>query len=374
MTRRAIIHIGMPRTASTTIQHILAHRRSGLEAAGILYPDLTPRSAAHEPHINHQHLGEALDGRRPAAEGRELLDALSARLAATAADVVLLSYEDWIQEKRAGRIGGALGEVFARHGFAMEAITVAKPQSEHLNSIYSHRTQLMRERHLFGPFCRGFEGSRRFAYAELMAPWRVVCAGRVRAVPLRDVRSGAPLVDRFLAELGLLDRVGPLLGAEEGTRVENRSPGPVSVEVSRRLRLLRVPSRLPVRPRAAMREVEQRVRAQGFDAVPFKGVGPELRARLHARYATTNERFAHAVWGQGWDSVTAAEPVQPVNELGDQPQDPAIEAVIAETMRMVCTRFDIDQARPWHAPLAEAVEDTAGRLQRQLHLSRWRVT
>jgi hypothetical protein len=36
--------------------------------------------------------------------------------------------------------------LFAHHGFAMEALVAVRPQSEHLNSIYSHRMQLMRIR------------------------------------------------------------------------------------------------------------------------------------------------------------------------------------------------------------------------------------
>src|ERR1700742_4938469 len=94
LMRRAIIHIGMPRTGSTTFQHVLAHARHRLEKAGILYPDLTPRSPSATPHISHQHFGETLDGRRPRHERRELLRRLSGALARRDCDVVVVSYED----------------------------------------------------------------------------------------------------------------------------------------------------------------------------------------------------------------------------------------------------------------------------------------
>ena len=371
--RRAIVHVGMPRTASTTIQHVLAHHRGALERAGILYPDLTPASAAGEPHINHQHFGEALDGRRPRRERRALLESLDAQLAATAAETVLLSYEDWIQERRARGIALVLRDALARRGFRMEAIVVAKPQDEHLNSIYSHRAQLMREKRLFAGFCAEFEGSRRFAYAELIEPWVMACAGRVTGVPLRDRRSEAPLLHRFLGELGLLDIVAPMLAAQDQVRVENRSPGPVAVEVSRRLRLLRVPSRLSIRPRAAMRDIERAAFDRGLDAVPFKGVGPALRDRLRERYAGTNDRFARSLWAASWDDVVAPERPHPVNEIGGGPVDAATEAVVATLMAEALQRLGLAGETPWHAPVAEAAEALSHRLQRRFRRTSWRV-
>jgi hypothetical protein len=371
--RRAIIHVGMPRTASTTIQHVLAHLRPALAGAGILYPALTPRSAADEPHISHQHLGEALDGRRPAVEARELLDDLARQLAATTADVVILSYEDWIQERRAFAIGDRLNAVFASAGFRTEVVVVVKPQSEHLNSIYSHRAQLMRERRLFAAFCRGFESSHRFAYAELLEPWWRLAEGRVQALPLRDKRSAEPLINRFLAAADVLDRVAPLLAASELRRVENRSPGPVAVETSRRLRLLRVPARLAVRPRVVMRDVERLAFAQGLDSVPFKGVDPALRERLSARYAATNDRFARLAWQAPWDEVVAPEPPHAVNEIGGRPIAAGTEGVIAGLMSEVGRQYGVVLRRPWHAPLAEWAEDGTGLGQRVLRLSKWRV-
>lgn len=371
--RRAIVHIGMPRTASTTIQHILARLRPKLLQAGILYPELTPGSAAHEPHISHQHFGEALDGRRPRREAQELLQRLSGELERTRADVVLLSYEDFIQQKKAPGISRVLRSAVERHGFRMEAVVVAKPQSELLNSIYSHRMQLMREKRVFAEFAGLLERSGRFAYRELIEPWLAACDGRVRAVPLRDRRSTAPVVDRFLAELGLGDRVAPFLGADDLARVENRSPSPVAVEVSRRLRSMRVHARVQVRPREVMRFVERAARERGFDGVPFKGVGPEFRARMDALFADTNSRLAAAVWGQPWSAVVASEPEHPVNEIAGRPIAPEIERHVGVILQDACRQFDVAPVRPWTSGPVELLIDGGEALQRAFRISRWRV-
>lgn len=371
--RRAIVHIGMPRTGSTTIQTVLARLRPQLEAAaGILYPDLNPASAAHAPHISHQYLGEVLDGRRPRREARELLGALDAALARTQADTVILSYEDLIQEKRAAWIAAILRDAVARHGFRMEAVVTLKPQDEHLNSIYAHRVQMMNEKRLFASFAKHFEHSARFAYAELLQPWLPACDGRLRAVPVRDQRSPRPLLERFLTETGLVDRVLPLLAPEDTARRENRSPGPVAVEASRRLRLLRVPDRLRV-PREMMRFLERAAASRGVDETPFQGVGPELRARLSARYAATNERFAAQAWGAPWSTVVAPEPERPANELGSHPIPPATERTIKELMEEACREFGVAPDRRWSAGPQELLSDAAEAIGRTFRISRWRV-
>src|SRR5882724_9935920 len=107
----------MPRTGSTTFQHILARSRSELVKAGILYPDLTPSSVRGEKHLSHQHFGETLDGRRPQHEREELLQSLSVTLSQSDCDTVLISYEDFIQQQPRFRVPELLGEFFTRHGY-----------------------------------------------------------------------------------------------------------------------------------------------------------------------------------------------------------------------------------------------------------------
>ena len=340
---------------------------------GILYPDLTPRSAARHPHINHQHLGETLDGRRPRHEATELLQRLSGQLACTSADVVLISYEDFIQEKRAASISHTLRSLFGRQGFAMEAVLAVKPQSEHLNSLYTHRMQMLRERRLFSDFAKAFHQSGRFAYGKLIEPWLAACSGRVRAVPIRDTRSAEPLVRRMLVEAGLIDRVGPLLMAGDLTRVENRSPGPVAVEVSRRLRLMRVHARLQTQPREMMRAVERLALDCGFDQVPFKGVQPDLRAHMSHLFQNTNDRFARALWGQTWSAVMMPEPACPVSEIGSQPIGLEMQALIDDIIHDVCRQFAIVPFRPWTSVPVDVLINAGEWLGQSLRISKWRV-
>ena len=343
--RRAIVHIGLPRTGSTTFQHILYHLRPNLKAAGILYPDLTPRSALLAPHINHQHLGETLDGRRPPHEREELLHELSIALDTSECEIVLLSYESLIQQNRRCRTPEILSALFARHGFAMESLVVVKPQSEYLNSIYTHRIQFMRDSRDFAHFARAYERSGRFAYDRLIRPWIASCEGRVRAVPVRDQRSTAPLVLRLLSELKIEASVAPLLQPGDLQRIENRSPGPVAVEVSRRLRTELMQLRLRVNQREMTQFVEQTVIERGLDSVSFRGVNEDIRARMDARYLAANDRFARAIWARPWAEVVAPEATRDVNELAIRAIDPATELVIEEILQQACQQFKVAPSR-----------------------------
>ena len=65
--RRAIVHIGMPRTGSTAFQEVLARLRPRLVSVGICYPNLAPPGAPGSDDVNHYRLGQALDRRRGAA-------------------------------------------------------------------------------------------------------------------------------------------------------------------------------------------------------------------------------------------------------------------------------------------------------------------
>jgi hypothetical protein len=371
--RRAIIHIGMPRTGSTSLQWVLARLRQRLKDEGILYPDLTPASARATPHISHQHFGETFDGRRPRRENVELLQALSAALRNWDGDVVLVSYEDFIQQQPRFRVPQILGDFFAAHGFEAEAITAVKPQSELLNSIYTHRTQMINERRTFAEFVPHLAHSGRFDYATLIQPWIEAFAGRVRAVAVRDRSSDAPILMRLLTTLELDKRVTPLLRPADLARVENRSPGPLSVEISRRLRAMRIHTRLTVLPRNMMRFVEREVQDAGYDAERFQGVSPDMRAQMAADYRDTNDRFAQAVWARRWDDIVAPEDGSPVNELVVCGISSEAEGMIREISKRAARQFNVPLRQSMlNRPLNRLIE-SADWAQRLLRYSRWRV-
>lgn len=349
------MHAGTPRTGTTSLQHVLSRLRPELLAAGVLYPELTPRSA-DAAHLSHQHLGEALDGRRPRAERTELLASLSAQVASTDADVVLLSYESLcLLPPRLG-VPSMLAALFARHGFAMEVLATVKPQAAQLNSSYTWRMQFLRERRVFRDYARAAVGSGALDLARLFEPWRAACDGRVRAVPVRDHRSSRPLVERVLAELDL-PAAAALLGESDGTLVENRSPGAVAVEAMRRLRLGGAHLAAGRAAREVTRFVEQSAAERGLNASPFKGPDAGTREQARARWAGSNERFARAVWGEAWAARVADEPDAAPNEVASMADAGDAGRAAGEIAREACARFGITlhDGPAWGARLGHAL-------------------
>ena len=354
--RRAIVHIGTPRTGTTSLQHILTRLRPALGRAGIWYPDLTPASAA-APHLSHQHLGEALDGRRPSRERAELLGRLAAGLRDTRYDVVLLSYEGLCGIPRGLGVARTLASLFDAHGFAMETLVTVKPQSEYLNSLYTWRTQFLREGRTFPAFAAAWMGTARLDLAGMAVPWQKVSAGRLHVVPVRDRWSGRPLVERTLAEVGLLDRIAPLLTAADAGLAENRSPGPAAVEVLRRLHQGGARRLLGSRAREASRHVEATARSP--DTAGFHGVTPALHAQAAARWQASNDALAMQAWDAAWADRVAEPLLLPVNEIAAQPSDPAVEAQLAAILEDTCARFGLCLRHGWSARAYGAADAAA---------------
>lgn len=372
--RRAIIHIGMPRTGSTSLQEVLASLRPKLEAAGLLYPELAPPGSPPQANVNHQPLGEALDGRRPRTERAAALRRLDRALAATAADTVILSYEDFSVQRAAFRVPETLRAAFARRGFALEVLMMVKPPFAFLNSAYAHRAQLVREGGSFRDYLRLHWRSARLDYRALVAPWAEAADGRVTAVPLADRRSDAPLVARAVEALGLQDRLGPLLGQDVRGYATNCSSGPVAVEASRRLRRLGLHRHTAGHPREIGHVIDRAAWARGLDPVPFCGDAPDYRARVEERTFESRERFARLAWGQPWDAVVAPGRNLAPNELAHGPIETATEAEVEAVMRETMCHFGFRPPAPWLGGAAAWIE---GRAQDALcwagFESRWRV-
>ena len=67
MTRRVVLHVGLPKTGTTYLQALLAHHRDALRAAGVLYPFVKPQAmflGAVEVRGSHEKFGLLPPGRR----------------------------------------------------------------------------------------------------------------------------------------------------------------------------------------------------------------------------------------------------------------------------------------------------------------------
>jgi hypothetical protein len=363
----------MPRTGSTSFQEVLARLRPQLASVGICYPKLAPPGSPEGSDVNHHRLGQALDRRRPAAERRDALARLDTILADTEADTLLLSYEDFAVQRPWWRVPEILAAIFTRHGFAMEAALVVKPQAEQLASAYALRTQVVFEGRTFRGFLRYEGSSGRYDYDARLDPWRRACAGRVAAVPVRDRRSDAPLLRRLIDGLDLGTRLAPLLVPADLEYRTNRSSGPIAVEASRRLYRLGVHRQVTGHPRRLGHFLDDWAWARGLDADRFRGDAPEGLARVAARYAASNTRFAAACWGQSWDAVVESAPAAPPNELAVGPIAPEAEAAVDDLVRAAAAHAAFRAPPAWRQRTAYLLEEVKERLGDVIGYPAWRV-
>jgi hypothetical protein len=348
--RRAFVHIGMPRTGTTSLQAVLCAHRHELARAGVLYPNLRPRSAS-SPHLSHQYLGEAFDGRRPRAELRELLAALDTELAATDADVALLSYEGFSQLSRWHSAPWTLRELFARHGFQMQIAVTLKAQDLYAQSWYAWRCQFLREPLFFAESLPGILRHRRFNYLRCVRPWAIAAAGRVIAVPVHAQGTGTPLIERVLEALGLADRIRTLLSPLEVLRTDNRSPGPAAIEVARRWRERFGTPRTLVQARTITEYIATEAQLRGFASTGFQALDRATSEHVMARFAADNDRFARSMWGENWSRRVASVPRAPVNAFGPDCPPDHVDAQLEAIARQACRQFAVPDG---HGLLARA--------------------
>lgn len=338
--RRAIVHIGTPRTGTTSFQAVLSSRRDELHRAGLLYPDLTPR-AAPGPHLSHQYVGEAFDGRRPRHERTELLTMLDAQLAATTADVAILSYEGLCLLRRGHALPSLLAEIFARHDFRMEIMLTVKAQALYAQSQYTWRCQFLREKHFFAETISRDLRHRRYDYAAMIRNWEHPPDRPIHVIPVHDSGSNAPLIDRIFQQLGLKDRVDAVVTSSDSSRRENLSLGPVAIEAARRLCRNGAVPRDRTSARAITDFLAEQARARGFDATPFRGLDSEMAARAEETFALTNERFAQHVWGESWSRRIPKITPGAVNELRPGAIDPDTAILLDRIIALARKRFAI---------------------------------
>lgn len=130
-TNRLLLHIGAPKTGTTSIQSFLARHAERLRTQGILYPAVGRPLSGLNATAHHQlvRLIAAADGSLPAPLWRSLRF-IGQELRQSGCDTLLLSSEDFLLLPRP--------EILRRY-FSADSVTVIcwlRPQYDFLNSYY----------------------------------------------------------------------------------------------------------------------------------------------------------------------------------------------------------------------------------------------
>jgi hypothetical protein len=316
------LHIGLHKTASSSMQQMILRNVERLAAAGIYVPEA---STARYSKIHHE-LAAELNSRsgRPTTNWFEhLRDELGAQ---NLPPRILLSSEDFSRKLQREPVRRALGSFFDELGYRLRVIVYLRPQDRSMNSTYAQ--------HVKG-FLFDFDFDE---YRERVFRQNPVWFDYHRLLtPLLDdpgfdcdVRPFNRATLQRGVEEDLLSAIGVPLDEATGFRKvppANRTPGPKTIaaclEIARRIRAGGwEPAR--VRRKRVSRRLQQTAVALGWEETQFSGLTPQTAGEIRERYAEGNDLLSTRVWGRPWAEVFAAEIAQPVllNRFDSAAADP----------------------------------------------------
>jgi len=300
--RRLVVHIGYPKTGTSALQSFFYAHRARLEECGVLYP----READL---IGSQH-SLAFDVGPTAREAPNGLtfEKLGRQVRGTDAEVIVISSEQWVvhadQRDAANRV-----ERFAKeHDLEVDVLAFIRPQHAYINSFYGELTKRFHERRRFEAYAREAIGRPMLDYSEHLREWDRGSHMRLVPVPFTSDRLRPSLEAAFFDAAQITELAGELL--EHAGRRVNTSPGPLTVEVCRRVSAhlhqrhrAETDNRARIRlSRSVLRLAEQKM---SWERGSFNGLDDELRDSLEAEVAESNRAFADRYWESDWYEVFA---------------------------------------------------------------------
>ena len=307
--RRLVVHVGTPKTGSTSIQDALARLGPALRERGIHVPSAGRRHAASARHANL--LGSLTGFRHDAARGgwREL----AAEIRASDACSFVIS-DEALGQPRAKHVAGviaAIAELAADCALSVDVVGYVRPQCQYLESFYAQDVKNGWIEKPFGMYTADAFALRPVAwhpwlnYGRVFAPWRTAFGSeRVAVTPFERSRLPIGLLRHFLGLLGAGD-----LAARAADVPANARTGAKEIEV-RRLTALAV--------RRAGHDPWRVVGVlPGLSALlvpdaPFAGLSADRARGLMDRFAAVNAAFARD-YGIGAHGVLFRDP--PVDGL-----------------------------------------------------------
>ena len=338
--KRCILHIGPPKTGSTSLQHFLATNRETLAAHGIDYPAIG--GGLHHGDLFRPlfvaSTGETKGDLRTALPAFE--QAIEAIVAAAGGDVLILSAEGLMRLSERDRLHEVFVSLFSRHGYSLESVAFIRPQFSYFNSKYAQGAKLFRIRERFSRYLEAQIREDGANYLGLFRPWYETPGLSLAPVPFTREEMPHGLAHRFFAACGLLDRLDGVLDWQTVSGL-NVSPGPKTVEVLRRLAARRLKHRLKGNPVAIRTFILTETSERGWNATSFRGVDEALKARIVAHHAVSNAAFAERFWGASWDETFAEESARPATSNEYYPGNPESqdEAELRAFVALVERRF-----------------------------------
>lgn len=314
--RRLIVHIGLSKTGSTSLQHFLFDNRAALQRQGIRYPV----SDAPNPNRAHNYLATSIASGYadlpPAFNGGRALklNELEWVLSNGKEDNFILSAEKLGNVSSDEGVIETIKSLGLKHDLHVVIIAFIRPQHTWINSNFTQFTKSLRVSCTFVDFVNFMLCSTSTNYDAFLSNWWT-CGMEFIPVPYTGEVMNQGLEAAFLDVAGLSERAGKLLD-DQPRRKLNPTPGPRTIETCRRLTKKIMgrdiveddpewkhnPQRLHL-----ARAVGQIAELENWNLEPFVGLTNSLRDRIREETHLSNTNFAARFWARQWDDIFAKE-------------------------------------------------------------------
>ena len=282
MSTELVVHIGLPKTGSTSIQGMLYELQPLLMRSGFWIPTA---GRLHPRRCSHNNVALSLSGDdnyRPELGG---WTELRHEITSSNARKILISSE-MFSLRREVRAIERLTDLIKSENLAIKVVAYVRPQYQLLESRYSERIRGMGTA-TFDEFMGEMLNSDRMDFNAIFGPWREAFGSRLAVYPMEPSRLPQGLLVHFLGVLGIA-----LHGVDVTTHLhrENQRRGAKDLEVQRLVNI--GTSGLGQRERRLRRDRLQFLPALLSPDAPFVGLSVDQIHGITRYYADSNAKFA----------------------------------------------------------------------------------
>ena len=310
--RTCIIHIGLHKTASTSLQRMMCDNRDLLLRSGIYFPE----AATESLRFGHHTLAAEMNDQATRLKLAPVYQSLARELEEQGLpSPVLLSSEDFSRSIHSKKFILRLTRWMRRIGYRVETLAYVRPQHTAIHSMYTQRLKMWALHDTFEDFCAAMMESRRYDYDWRFAALLDSPGISAKIHPFNSEIFAEGIHRHFLRSIGMPDELRALVKIPQD---RNIAPGPKTIAA-----LLRIGRLLKAKGIAITKQdfdwvggiIRQMAKSKGWDDERYNALTPEICAAIEARFKDSNERFSQKVFGRPWNDVFARElaDLRPVN-------------------------------------------------------------
>ena len=289
--RQLVLHIGMPKAGSKSIQWMLDHLAPQLVERGIdMFVDVDGKARCRATTLGTElKIGKVRKFTPQKLVRIERWRKLAAQMRRSKAPQFIISNESFLGIPKAG-LPEMLAAMAADGHRTVHVIAYVRPQCQLLESRYAQWIMNCVERLPFHAFTAATMGSRPVErhpwlnYRHVLAPWRKVFGDQVTIVPLERSRMPRGLLPHFLDHIGA--------GDLDVSGARNRLPrrGAKFLEANRLISSALL--QRGVRPSRELRSRKRRIPKLLRSDLPFTGLTADEARLLMQRFEAENAAFA----------------------------------------------------------------------------------